>query len=170
MHNIDFEILNGLFRSTTNLSAFEDFLASLPTSNAEEEDSDVTDILGNGDLLSALREHMGRIREQQAAQQQQPRMPIGQPGLTEPTPNAGPQFNGDESASGAMTAPLPYKEKPVVLPKKKISLRSLKRPEGARDIYMEAPVGDNEAPEGATVGSVDSGSLFDAAPPEDDRA
>ncbi len=171
MHNIDFEILNGLFRSTTNLSAFEDFLASLPTSNAEEEDSDVTDILGNGDLLSALREHMGRIREQQAAQQQQQAaMPIGQPGLTEPIPNAGPQFNGDESASGAMTAPLPYKEKPVVLPKKKISLRSLKRPEGARDIYMEAPVGENEAPEGATVGSVDSGSLFDAAPAEDEQA
>ena len=61
MNNIQFEILNNLFRSTTNLNAFEDFLASLPTSNADAESSDVTDILGNGDLLSMLREQMSQI-------------------------------------------------------------------------------------------------------------
>lgn len=63
MRDIQFEILGNLFRSTTSLSAFEDFLASLPDSNADEEDSDVTDILGNGDLLSVLREQMERIQQ-----------------------------------------------------------------------------------------------------------
>ncbi|MGN0836219.1 MAG: preprotein translocase subunit SecA, partial [Akkermansia sp.] len=63
MHNIDFEILNGLFRSTTNLSAFEDFLSTLPASQADAEDSSVSDLLGSGDLLSALREQLAMIHE-----------------------------------------------------------------------------------------------------------
>lgn len=62
--SIQYEILNNLFRSTTNLNAFEDFLASLPGSNAEDEDDSITDILGKGDLLSMLREQMARIQKQ----------------------------------------------------------------------------------------------------------
>ncbi|MDO5450863.1 MAG: preprotein translocase subunit SecA [Akkermansia sp.] len=177
MHNIDFEILNGLFRSTTNLSAFEDFLASLPSSNAEEEDSDITDILGSGDLLSALREHMSRIRERQQAagimpDEEDDDMPAA-PGLTESMPAPAPEPAGDIAESGSMVAPLPYQEKKMVLPKKKISLRSLKSPSGSREFVLEAPVAAHGEEDGATIGSVDSGSLFESAPQEDgdeDRA
>ena len=65
--SIQFEILGNLFRSTTNLNAFEDFLASLPDSNADEEDSSVSDILGKGDFLAMLREQMARLQRRNPA-------------------------------------------------------------------------------------------------------
>lgn len=63
MQDIQFEIVARMFRTTTNLSAFEDFLASLP--------DDLTDGLhidGEGlDLLANLREQMQRLHEQEHA-------------------------------------------------------------------------------------------------------
>ena len=153
MRNIDFEVLNGLFRSTTSLSAFEDFLASLPASNAEEEDSDVTDILGNGDLLSVLREQMERIQRQHAAEAEE--LP------TIPEPEEEPQdLPFDQSASGSLAAPLSKPEKKLELPKRKRRFVNIKRAEGG-DLTMSAPVA-SEAVEGETLGSVDSGSMTDA--------
>lgn len=153
MRNIDFEVLNGLFRSTTSLSAFEDFLASLPASNAEEEDSDVTDILGNGDLLSVLREQMERIQRQHAAE------PEELPDI--PEPEEEPQeLPFDQSASGSLAAPLSKPEKKLELPKRKRRFVNIKRAEGG-DLTMSAPVA-SEAVEGETLGSVDSGSMTDA--------
>lgn len=153
MRNIDFEVLNGLFRSTTSLSAFEDFLASLPASNAEEEDSDVTDILGNGDLLSVLREQMERIQRQHAAEAEE------LPDIPEPEAEEPQELPFDQSASGSLAAPLSKPEKKLELPKRKRRFVNIKRAEGG-DLTMSAPVA-SEAVEGETLGSVDSGSMTD---------
>ncbi len=164
MQNIDYEILNGMFRSTTNLSAFEDFLASLPTSSAEEEDSDVTDILGNGDLLSALREQLQLIHERQRAAGLEPApLPtldeVEEPALTEPEMPAAPmpEMYG-ESVSGAMEQAVPFNEKKITLPKKKVSFKL--KPSASKEAYIvkstgDMPLADEE--DGLTVGSVDSG-------------
>ncbi|MBR5895602.1 MAG: preprotein translocase subunit SecA [Akkermansia sp.] len=127
MNNIQFEILNNLFRSTTNLNAFEDFLASLPSSNAEAEDADVTDILGNGDLLSLLREQMSQIAARSggvipAPAAEVPAMPA-EPSLTTSegegfAPLALPE---GESVSGAPMPGVRMKaEKKLKMPRKKV--------------------------------------------------
>ncbi|MCQ2364116.1 MAG: preprotein translocase subunit SecA [Akkermansia sp.] len=169
MHNIDFEILNGLFRSTTNLSAFEDFLASLPASQAEDESDDVTDILGSGDLLSTLRDQLAMIHERQAEaaaaqarREEQARLAAATTeALTEPVLEAADVLPAGESMSGAIRPQdVPRSTKKMVLPKKKISVKSIKRPEGG-ELVLEtpnAPVPSMEV-EGETLGSADSGSL-----------
>ncbi len=59
MRDIQLDMVSRMFRTTTNLSAFEDFLASLP-----DDLSDALNIEGDGgDLLSNLREQMQRLRE-----------------------------------------------------------------------------------------------------------
>jgi preprotein translocase subunit SecA len=128
MNNIQFEILANLFRSTTNLNAFEDFLASLPSSNADEEDSDITDILGNGDLLSMLREQMSQITARARANAPEedelpaPDMPEGMPGLTEAMDSFGPmELPEGETISGAPMPGVRMKaEKKIKLPRKKV--------------------------------------------------
>ena len=163
MQNIDYEILNGMFRSTTNLSAFEDFLASLPTSSAEEEDSDVTDILGNGDLLSALREQLQLIHERQRAAGLEPApLPTfeeeDEPALTEPGMPAGELEMYGESVSGALADAVPFSEKKITLPKKKVSFKL--KPSANKEAYIVKDTGDMplaDEDDGMTVGSVDSG-------------
>ncbi|MBR2127177.1 MAG: preprotein translocase subunit SecA [Akkermansia sp.] len=125
MNNIQFEILNNLFRSTTNLNAFEDFLASLPTSNAEEESADVTDILGNGDLLSMLREQMNQItaraKSAAAAAPEPLDMPeIPMPATTElPMPEM--ELPMETSVSGAPMPGVRMKpEKKLAMPRRKV--------------------------------------------------
>jgi len=126
MNNIQFEILNNLFRSTTNLNAFEDFLASLPGSNAEEEDADVTDILGNGDLLSLLREQMSQIAARaKAAEPAAPQLDAlpEMPGITEPMDSFSPtmELPEGESVSGAPMPGVRMKaEKKLTMPRKKV--------------------------------------------------
>ncbi|MBQ2379131.1 MAG: preprotein translocase subunit SecA [Akkermansia sp.] len=128
MNNIQFEILANLFRSTTNLNAFEDFLASLPSSNADEEDSDITDILGNGDLLSMLREQMSQITARARANAPEedelpaPDMPEGMPAVTEAMDSFGPmELPEGETISGAPMPGVRMKaEKKIKLPRKKV--------------------------------------------------
>ncbi len=162
MHNIDFEILNGLFRSTTNLSAFEDFLSSLPASQADAEDSSVSDLLGSGDLLSALREQLAMIHERQAAAGIVPGAEEApDPALTEAPPAQEPAPAMGESVSGALSPTQMVRGgKKLVLPKKKISITSIKRP-GGGDLVMESPASPVPSMEleGETLGSADSGSL-----------
>ncbi|MBR5887084.1 MAG: preprotein translocase subunit SecA [Akkermansia sp.] len=116
MNNIQFEILNNLFRSTTNLNAFEDFLASLPNSNADEESSDVTDILGNGDLLSMLREQMSQITERARNAAPAPE-PLDIPEL--PVPDM--ELPEGTSVSGAPMPGVRMKaEKKLAMPRRKV--------------------------------------------------
>jgi preprotein translocase subunit SecA len=137
--SIQYEILNNLFRSTTNLNAFEDFLSSLPSSNAEDEDDSITDILGQGDLLSMLREQMARfqkMQEEKAAEQIEAAAEL-EPALTEPlgeTPELSLPMG--TSVSGAPMPGIPMKpEKKMTLPRKKITVK-IKREENPSALFM----------------------------------
>ncbi len=157
MHNIDLEICNNLFRSTTSLSAFEDFLSALPESHAEEEDADVTDLLGNGDLLAALREHLSMIRSRQ--QEVQP-----EPVASEPSPaiDLDESVPMNQSLSGAAVPGMPLKEKKMVLPKKKVTVNIRSRADAAA-MTVDAATAAAEtmsAEPSITLGSIDSGSIF----------
>ena len=124
MSNIQYEVLNNLFRSTTNLNAFEDFLASLPDSNAEDESADVTDILGNGDLLSLLREQMSQIsaraKAAAAVEPEMPELPVVPELTVEP---AMPALDLPENTS-VSGAPMPgvrmKAEKKLTMPRMKV--------------------------------------------------
>ena len=129
MNNIQFEILNNLFRSTTNLNAFEDFLASLPGSNAEEENSDITDILGNGDLLSMLREQMSQISARARAAAPAAPEELATPSVTAPMPTAPLDLPEGMSVSGAPMPGVRMKaEKKLKMPRKKV-MGKIKREE-----------------------------------------
>lgn len=166
IRNIQFEILNNLFRSTTNLHAFEDFLASLPASNAAEEDSDVTDILGNGDLLSALREQLGLIRQRQ---QEQQRLQEPEPSVTELEAAVATPPVEEDSASGAFVPGMSFKpEKKLNLPRKKVTRfakENFSAPAAADSVPLVG--GDGGAEPGRTLDSADSASLF--APEEEGK-
>ena len=71
MQDIQIDMVTRMFRSTTNLSAFEDFLASLPTGDGA---SDLSVSGLEGDLLASLRDQLQQLheREQAAAQGEQP--------------------------------------------------------------------------------------------------
>ena len=109
MQDIQLEMVSRLFRSTTNLSAFEDFLASLPLNGAEGDEQ--ADLLGNGDLLSMLREQLQQVREQQNA-------PAAEEATVEPI--------AEDSMSGALPPGLPMKEKKVSLPSRRNRLVNIK--------------------------------------------
>lgn len=156
MHNIDLEILASLFRSTTSLSAFEDFLSSLPGSHAEEEDGDVSDILGNGDLLSVLREQMEMIRTRQQEEQQR----LGEQ-TVDPEEVVG-QAPAIDSISGAMAPGIPLSEKKIHLPRKRVTV-NIKRPEGAENLTVSS-VGMPDGVEGETIASIDSGNMHGSDP------
>ena len=160
MHNIQLEMLSGMFRTTTSLNAFEEFLASLPGSNAEDEDADVTDILGNGDLLSALREQMEMIqRRQREAAAERPVLPVAEQSEVLPA---------EESVSGAIPPEMPFApEKKLTLPRKKVSFNP-KRKENLAPVVMPEDAMGAEMP-GATMGSIDSGNLFGVADAGEER-
>ena len=65
MNDIQLDMLTRLFRSTTSLSAFENFLASLPATPTESDDAQVEELLANGDLLAALREQLQQVRRRE---------------------------------------------------------------------------------------------------------
>ncbi len=149
MNNIQFEILNNLFRSTTNLNAFEDFLASLPSSNAEEEDADVTDILGNGDLLSLLREQMSQITARAKAAgavAPQPEELPEVPSITDTVDSFAPtmELPEGESVSGAPMPGVRMKaEKKLTMPRKKV-MGKVKRETNPAVLAMEEPFAEEE--------------------------
>ena len=157
IRNIELETMNNLFRSTTNLDAFEDFLASLPQSDApaEGEDDSLARLLGGGDLLSLLRGQMAGLKDRIAEEQ----APAPVPERAE-----GPALEETPSISASSEVlPAFRREKPISLPKKKISV-SIRRPEGEAPIPAPEATAEDDAPEAEpseTIGSVDSGSLGD---------
>ena len=116
IQDIHQEVVSHLFRRTTSLSAFEDFLASLPASNADDEDPQIADLLGSGDLLSSLREQLQRVREAEQTAGSE---------LPEPIEDDMPDM--DESMSGALPdLGVPLREKKISLPKRSHRLVQIK--------------------------------------------
>ena len=167
MHNIQLEMLSGLFRSTTSLDAFEEFLASLPGSNAEDEDADVTDILGNGDLLSALREQMEFLqrRQQEMVSRNAPAVAASESVAATPALDLDEAMPMNESLSGAAVPDMPFvPEKKLSLPRKKLSFNPKRREKMAAVSLPEDAMGPEG--DGMTMGSIDSGNLFEASEAE----
>ncbi len=166
MHNIQLEMLSGLFRSTTSLDAFEEFLASLPGSNAGDEDADVTDILGNGDLLSALREQMEFLQRRQQEMTDQQQIPAPEAAIGAPSIDLDEAVPMNESLSGAAVPDMPIvPEKKLSLPRKKVTFNP-KRREKMAPVSLPQDALDPEG-DGLTMGSIDSGNLFEG--PEADE-
>ncbi len=146
MDNIKNESISNLFKSTTNLDAFEDFLAGLPQFDAdgnEDENGQMPEIGFDGmptDLLAALREQVSRIQEQQKQAQsrlQQPDAPAGQ-GLT-----VGEAASMPEGFQPAKPEPK------LVMPKRKVSVKLRKE----EPIVIPA---EDAMPEGEVATTLDS--------------
>ncbi len=151
MHNIENEAISGLFRQSTSLNAFEDFLSSLPGDRDEDGQLDLSALFGgNNSLLKALRERAllqgdpseSPLPEEEEGDDEQ-EFDIAQSGSVDPEE-------------------LIYNEKPIKLPKKKVTV-SIKRPENAPNLTYIIPsdsLGDEE--DGMTIGSIDSGNMHDS--------
>ena len=135
MESIKSEAISNLFKSTTNLDAFEDFLASLPQFESSDENQEggtsLPEIGFDGmpsDLLSALREQVSRAREQQSARQAEPEQ--------------APAVISDATTIGEGYKPAVAEPK-LVMPKRKVSV--VLRKEEASQAPAETPApGDGE--------------------------
>ena len=135
MESIKSEAISNLFKSTTNLDAFEDFLASLPQFESSDENQEggtsLPEIGFDGmpsDLLSALREQVSRTREQQSARQAEPEQ--------------APAVISDATTIGEGYKPAVAEPK-LVMPKRKVSV--VLRKEEASHASAETPApGDGE--------------------------
>ncbi len=163
MHNIEFEVLNGLFRSTTSLNAFEDFLASLPTSQAEDDGLDFGDLLGGdgGDLLSSLRERLGNIKNQVADRADAVASATADPAPAE-------NYDPSQSFTGTTDTGAAVKGKPMFMPKQKKFI-DIKRAANAPEMTVVVPMGAmGPEVEGDTIATIDSSMLM-AAPVEEEN-
>lgn len=129
MESIKSEAISNLFKSTTNLDAFEDFLASLPQFESSDENQEggtsLPEIGFDGmpsDLLSALREQVSRAREQQSARQAEPEQ--------------APAVISDATTIGEGYKPAVAEPK-LVMPKRKVSV--VLRKEEASQAPAETP-------------------------------
>lgn len=116
MQDIHHEMVKRLFRSTTNLSAFEEFLASLPATPTQSDDANVEELLANNDLLTALREQLQLARRsQQRAEQEEEAA----------TSTVDPMV--EASLSGVLPPGLPIREKKIDLPNRRNRLVNIRR-------------------------------------------
>ena len=126
---------------------------------------DMTSLLGGERMIGneALREQLQLIHERQRAAGLEPApLPTfeeeDEPALTEPGMPAGePEMYG-ESVSGALADAVPFSEKKITLPKKKVSFKL--KPSANKEAYIVKDTGDMplaDEDDGMTVGSVDSG-------------
>ena len=127
MQDIQLDMLSRLFRSTTNLSAFEEFLASLPVADSDADPTS-NDFLNNGDLLTVLRDRMRLMHERER--------------------QAMADADGQESLSGALPEGVAMQhEKKISLPSRKnrlVNIRSEKNKKGKKE--AKAPVFDPQDP------------------------
>lgn len=154
MDEINMAVLKNLFRSTTNLDAFEEFLAGLPQPGSDgvaDPDLEPTIEGAPQDLLAALRDQVAQARAASRAQ-----APAAAPAL--------PAFDGQGGTMSVSTSELPVAPltggKKMVIPKRKVTV-NIRRPEGAPK--EEAPAIDASAEPGTTLGTAGSaGSLGSA--------
>ena len=123
MQDIQLDMLSRLFRSTTNLSAFEDFLASLPVADPHN-DSGGDDFLNQGDLLTSLRDQLRRLHEQEAQE----------------------SSAREDSLSGALPEGAVMHEKKLSLPSRKKRLVHIKSENKQKKASDDSPVFDPQDP------------------------
>ncbi len=167
IQTIEHEAASNLLRSSTgHLGSFEDFLSSLPFGMGSSDDSndeggegfaggplDLAALFGeNSPLLKALREQREKEEEEIL-------------GAEEPfmhRDNFGPESAMAAKSGGYDGEETNFSEKPLVLPKKKVTV-SIKRPAGAPEPVYVIPQNEFlEEEEGMTIGGMDSGNLHDA--------
>ncbi|MBT9448976.1 preprotein translocase subunit SecA [Akkermansia glycaniphila] len=159
--SIENETLNNLFRSTTNLDAFEDFLASLPQGNDENDNLEgslngLNGLFGGGDLLAALRNQMANLR---GMQEQQDALPVAEHAEDESV------YMSESISAVSDAVPSFGTEKPMTLPKRKISVNIKREPGSEAPVSVdEKDVEGEEAEPSETLGSMDSGSMGDSSP------
>ena len=159
MESIKGEAISNLFKSTTNLDAFEDFLASLPQFESSDENQEggtsLPEIGFDGmpsDLLSALREQVSRAREQQAAQQAEPEQ--------------APAVISDATTIGEGYKPAVAEPK-LVMPKRKVSV--VLRREEAPQAPAETPSSGDGEKTAVTLDSQDFAETMDNRDSADTR-
>lgn len=147
MDSIRTETISNLFKSTTNLDAFEDFLAGLPQFDSSDSDESAEEISFDGmpaDMLAALREQIARIREQ-AGNTPAPAAPS-----RDPMPEAG-------------TMPenfAPYAPEPkLVMPKRKVTVKLPVVPAAPVAPAESVNAGDDDIP--MTLASQDMADTMD---------
>ncbi len=119
MQDIQLDMIARMFRSTTNLSAFEDFLASLPSDFDSPRLAAASGM--EGDLLSSLREQLQQLHEREQAE--------------------------NEAASGTIPEGMtPSKEKKIQLPNRKKRLVNIKREKSPSSPDSTAPTDNPETP------------------------
>ena len=159
MESIKSEAISNLFKSTTNLDAFEDFLASLPQFESSDENQEggtsLPEIGFDGmpsDLLSALREQVSRAREQQSARQAEPEQ--------------APAVISDATTIGEGYKPAAAEPK-LVMPKRKVSV--VLRKEEAPQAPAETPVPGEGEEIAVTLDSQDFAETMDNRDSADTR-
>ena len=159
MESIKGEAIGNLFKSTTNLDAFEDFLASLPQFDSSDENQEdganLPEIGFDGmpsDLLSALREQVSRAREHQSAQQ--------------PEQDEAPAVISDATTIGEGYQPAVAEPK-LVMPRRKVSV--VLRKEGAAQAPAETPAAGEEEEIAVTLDSQDFAETMDNRDSADTR-
>lgn len=159
MESIKSEAISNLFKSTTNLDAFEDFLASLPQFESSDENQEggtsLPEIGFDGmpsDLLSALREQVSRAREQQSARQAEPEQ--------------APAVISDATTIGEGYKPAVAEPK-LVMPKRKVSV--VLRKEEASQAPAETPAPGEGEEIAVTLDSQDFAETMDNRDSADTR-
>ncbi len=156
--NIEHDAASGLMRSSAgSLGSFEDFLSGLPAKPSENGELDLAALFGeNSPLLKALRAQSQKVTD--AADR------IGSDSDDAIDMDEDEEFSPMQIAESGSADPemIPYAEKPLVLPKKKVTV-SIKRPESAENLTYIIPANSmGEEEEGVTIGGIDSGNMHDS--------
>jgi preprotein translocase subunit SecA len=163
MDNINLAVLKNMFSSTTNLDAFEEFLASL--SPDAMGDSDDEDGESPQDFLSALREQVAATKSMMhdaanKAQQPEP-APLPEPQPEQQGSSAADMIDTSISMSSDDLPPAFFvNDQKIELTPRVRTFVDISTPAGAKEEASDE--GESEQPKevSVTVGSMDSGSVL----------
>ncbi|WP_280132845.1 preprotein translocase subunit SecA [Akkermansia sp. N21116] len=168
MDNINQTVLKNMFSSTTNLDAFEEFLASLPQSTSESEDDGEPNLTFDGmpaNLLEALREQVSSAKAMRnATPERTPAPPRREAPASHPMPVMPDGMPISISASSSEMDPVLVRQDTKVelitrKPTVNICRKGDTQPQTAGDTPAPAAAAGNVEPS-LTVGSMDSGSVL----------
>ncbi len=166
MKNIDIAILKNMFSSTTNLDAFEEFLASLPQHNSESEDDGTPNIGIDGmptDLLEALRLQVAQAQQRAAQRHEEEPLPQPQIPAQADMPEDLDLMPADMAISASSSDILPEllqdtSKIQLIIRKPTVNIAS-NIEESEQEETPEVTPSNHDEPE-FTIGSTDSGSIL----------